>query len=131
MGMDVFGRDPSDKTGNYFRASIWSWAPLYEQIVALCRDLFDEDVLDGMAYNQGAGPKDQETCTRMAERFESALTIHQDGFTVPDETTRVTEDGRFVSPEEIARNPKLKKTCREHVQEWIEFLRHCGGFEVW
>ena len=84
----------------------------------------------------GAGPDDQDTCTQMAERFESALTVHQNGFAVPDETIRVTEDGRFVSPEEVARNPNLKtyspySICREHVKEWIGFLRHCGGFEVW
>jgi hypothetical protein len=136
MGMDVFGRNPSAEYGQYFRASIWSWRPLYEQIVALCDDLLDKEVLSGMAYNEGAGPEDQETCTRMAERFESALAVYQDGFIVPDESVRVNEKGRFVSPEEIARNPNLKtyspyRTNREHVQVWITFLRHCGGFEVW
>jgi hypothetical protein len=136
MGMDVFGRNPSAEAGTYFRASIWSWPPLYDQIVTLCEDLFDTEVLYRMAFNEGAGPEDQETCTRMAQRFESALAIYQDGFFVPDESIRVTEDGFVVSPEEIARTPNLKthspyRTSREHVQEWISFLRHCGGFEVW
>ena len=136
MGMDVYGRNPSDESGHYFRASIWSWGPLYQQIVNRCADLLDTDVLIAMAYNDGAGPDDQDTCTRMAERFESALVVHQDGFTAPAELTRVTEEGRIVSREEIARNPHLKtyspySICREHVREWITFLRHCGGFEVW
>ena len=25
MGMDVYGRKPKNKTGEYFRANIWSW----------------------------------------------------------------------------------------------------------
>jgi hypothetical protein len=136
MGMDVYGRNPSEECGEYFRACIWSWAPLYEQVGLLCADLLDSEVLMSMAYNDGAGPDDQDTCSRMAERFESALAIHQDGFTLPAESVRVTEEGRVVSQEEIARNPTLKtyspyKIRREHVQEWIRFLRHCGGFEVW
>jgi hypothetical protein len=136
MGMDVFGKNPSDESGEYFRASIWNWAPLYDQVVALCRDLLDEEVLYRMAFNEGAGPDDQATCTQMAKRFENALAIHQDGFTIPDKTIRVTVEGRFVRPEEIAQNPGIRtyspySICREHVQEWIGFLTHCGGFEVW
>lgn len=136
MGMDVYGKNPSEESGHYFRASIWSWGPLYEQIVALCADLLDDNVLTAMEYNDGAGPDDQETCTRMANRFESALVAHQDGCTVPAASLQVTEKGRFVSREELARNPDLRacspySISGEHVREWIGFLRHCGGFEVW
>ena len=49
---------------------------------------------------------------------------------------RVTEDGRFVFEEEIAENPDIETHTPyhvedEHLKEWIEFLRYCGGFEVW
>jgi hypothetical protein len=48
----------------------------------------------------------------------------------------VTPDGRFVSDEELADNPGLETVSPyavddEHLKEWVEFLRHCGGFEVW
>jgi hypothetical protein len=30
MGMDVIGNNPTSKTGDYFRANIWYWHPLWE-----------------------------------------------------------------------------------------------------
>lgn len=136
MGMDVYGKNPSDECGHYFRACIWSWGPLYEQIAALCADLFDEEVLTAMAFNDGAGPDDQETCIQMANRFEEALAANPDGFTLPAQSLVVTEEGRLVSRAELDRNPELKTRSPYlidggHVREWIGFLRHCGGFEVW
>lgn len=136
MGMDVFGRNPSDEAGRYFRASIWSWPPLHEQICRLCGDLLNDEVLYRIGFNEGAGPKDQATCTLMADRIESALLSQPSGFTSSVETELVTEDGYVISREDFARNPNLKVRPRfrirgEHVQEWIAFLRHCGGFEVW
>jgi hypothetical protein len=49
---------------------------------------------------------------------------------------RVTTDGRFVSEQEQASQPNLETVSPyqvddEHLKEWVEFLRHCGGFEVW
>lgn len=38
MGMDVFGRAPTSKTGEYFRNSIWYWIPLAD----VCRSLAPE-----------------------------------------------------------------------------------------
>ena len=65
MGMDVYGKDPSSECGQYFRANIWSWRPILDQIVATCRDLVDDELLEAMAYNDGAGPDDQVTADQM------------------------------------------------------------------
>jgi hypothetical protein len=121
--------------GQYFRANIWSWRPIHQQIGELCSDLLDEDLLVELGLNQGAGPDDQETCDEMANRFERALVTHQDGLQLESDI-RVDESGRLLSEEDLKRNPELKTyspyvTEREHVMEWIEFLRHCGGFAVW
>jgi hypothetical protein len=35
MGMDVFGKNPKNKTGEYFRRNVWGWRPL----ATLCVDL--------------------------------------------------------------------------------------------
>lgn len=32
MGMDVFGRNPKSKKGEYFRANVWYWRPLWTMI---------------------------------------------------------------------------------------------------
>lgn len=135
MGMDVWGRNPSSPAGRYFRANIWSWRPIHALCFELGSDLLDDETLARMAVNVGAGPTDQETCTQLAERFDQWLEHHAGGHQV-DLGLRVTADGRFVSPEELARQPDLEtvspyRVDDEHLREWVGFLRHCGGLEVW
>jgi hypothetical protein len=133
--MDVCGRNPSSAAGEYFRANVWAWRPIHALVIELCSDLLDEGTLGRMAFNDGAGPQDQGTCTEMANRFERWMERHTEGYGLESDL-RVTEDGRFVSAEERARNPDLETASPygvgdEHLKEWVEFLRHCGGFEVW
>ena len=134
MGMDVSGRKPRSKAGEYFRANVWSWHPIHALIEELCSDLLDEKTMRALGFNDGAGPKDQKTCTEMARRFENWMEHHADGHTVESDL-RVTKEGRVVSEEELAANPDLETVSPyvvrdEHLKEWIEFLRNCGGFRV-
>ena len=136
MGMDVSGRNPGSPAGKYFRANVWSWRPIHALIVELCSDLLDEEMLDSMAFNAGAGPTDQTTCTEMAKRFDLWMEHHVQGLSLEVPDVRVAEDGRFMTEEEIIENPDLEtytpyEVEDEHLKEWIDFLRHCGGFEVW
>ena len=135
MGMDVWGRNPSSPKGRYFRANVWSWRPIHALCVELGRDLFDDETLRGMSFNIGAGPTDQEASTKLADRFDQWLEHHADGFQV-DLGLRVTPEGRFVPEQDRAKEPDLEtnspyQVADEHLKEWGEFLRHCGGFEVW
>lgn len=135
MGMDVWGRNPSSPAGKYFRANIWSWRPIHALCFELGSDLLDDETLARLAVNVGAGPTDQETCKQLAERFDQWLEQHAGGHQV-DLGLRVTPEGRFVSPEELARQTDLDTVSPyqvddEHLKEWVGFLRHCGGFEVW
>ena len=134
MGMDIYGRNPDSTAGEYFRANIWSWRPIHALIIERCSDLLDDETLETIGYNNGAGPSDQQTCTEMASRFELWMEHNVQGLELPGE--RVAEDGHFVSDEELAENPGIEprpayEVEDEHLKEWIEFLRHCGGFEVW
>ena len=38
MGMDVYGKNPTDEVGEYFRRNVWGWHPLWEMV----EDLFPE-----------------------------------------------------------------------------------------
>jgi hypothetical protein len=136
MGMDVCGRNPTSSAGEYFRANVWSWRPIHALMTELCGDLLGEELLDAMAFNDGAGPADQETCTEMAKRFDLWMEHHASGLELEGSDLRIAEDGHIVSDEELLENPDLKTRTPyevedEHLKEWIEFLRHCGGFEVW
>ena len=136
MGMDVTGRNPDSPAGEYFRANVWSWRPIHALIIELCSDLLDEATIESIGYNDGGGPGDQQTCTEMATRFELWMEHHVQGLELDLPDARVTEDGFFVTEEQLAENPGIKTRPAygvedEHLKEWIEFLRHCGGFEVW
>lgn len=135
MGMDVYGRQPTAKAGKYFRANVWSWHPIHALIRELCADLLDPKLLDQLAFNDGAGPTDQQTCTEMANRFEQWMEHHTEGHGL-ESSLRVNQEGRFITLEELDQNPDLEtkspyEVSDDHLKEWIEFLRHCGGFQVW
>jgi hypothetical protein len=135
MGMDVCGRHPTTEAGEYFRATIWSWPPIHQLMEELCSDLLDEEMLRQMCYNDGAGPEDQQTCTEMANRFDRWLEHNAEGLHLESDI-RMTPEGRLLSEQELAENPGQETLSPyqigdEHLKTWAEFLRHCGGFEVW
>lgn len=39
MGMDVYGKEPANKTGEYFRRSVWGWHPLADYVTESFPDL--------------------------------------------------------------------------------------------
>jgi hypothetical protein len=104
-------------------------------MLSLCSDLLDDETIQRMSINVGAGPPDQQTCTEMAKRFEQWMEHHTEGHGLESEL-RITKEGRFVSAEELANNQDMEtvspyEVSDEHLKAWIDFLRHCGGFEVW
>jgi hypothetical protein len=136
MGMDVFGRMPTAEEGQYFRANVWMWRPIHDLIEALCGDLINECLLCGMAFNQGAGPFDAETCRTMADRLDAWLTEHPDGHALDCDRLCARKSDRLIvacelalCPEPLTESPY--RVGREEISEFIRFLRHCGGFAVW
>ena len=39
MGMDVYGINPKTDSGDYFRANVWWWRPLWECVAYYCDDI--------------------------------------------------------------------------------------------
>ncbi len=136
MGMDVLGRDPSGARGEYFRANVWAWRPIHELIGKLCDDLLDDELHLAMGFNGGDGPEEKAVCAEMARRFEDWLSTFPDDEYVLESDCRVDESGHFVTEKEIAENPSIKhrsaySIARRHLQQWIGFLKECGGFSVY
>ena len=132
MSMDVVGRRPDSPVGEYFGASCWAWRPIHALMAELCSDFLDEELLHYMFFNDGAGPENQEICTQIADCFAKWTEHNVTGYTL---AIRVTREWRIVSEEEIKQNPELEtwspwQVQDDHLKEWIEFLRHCGGFAV-
>ena len=53
MGMDVYGKNPTSKVGEYYRQSIWGWHPLWRYV-----ELYHEQYADKVEHahsNDGDG----------------------------------------------------------------------------
>jgi hypothetical protein len=147
MGMDVYGKDASSEVGEYFRANCWSWRPIHLAIWECASDIIDADVIDQMACNDGAGLDTQDQCNELADRLEAWMQVE-----IPDEDIfqpdqyndpefQVTENGQFLGKDQTVmkdgkRVPYEGETHspyvvhKEHLEEFVGFLRQCGGFEV-
>jgi hypothetical protein len=43
MGMDVFGKAPTRKVGEYFRSNVWYWHPLWHYCEEIAPDIIPSD----------------------------------------------------------------------------------------
>ena len=139
MGMDVSGRNPKSKDGEYFRACVWSWRPIHGLMILANErgsgKLVTARTLDGMGYNDGHGLRAQRECDAMADALERLLVLSfppKAGMAVDART------GHFIK-EDSARKRLAKgdkavvspyRVHESHALEFVGFLRACGGFQV-
>jgi hypothetical protein len=148
-----------ENPGDYFRANWWSWRP-----IAMIIDIVNESKNLGIdtsffGSNDGAGPEDQETCTKLADALQEIIDNDPN---LNDEDDRihlvmgswVDLEGRFI-PQAKLEQMELElpqpgtvmyssfiapdgtimqsahSTSKWHLEKFIAFLRECGGFEIW
>lgn len=132
MGMDIYGRNPKNETGEYFRANIWSWRVIHD----LCNKAIAEHRLplktDGWGFNQGHGLRSQKDCTRLATSLEAYVKAHappENRYELPSDLHVQKGTGRFMNHP----GPHTESAYSagiDHVRDFIAFLKHCGGFEI-
>ena len=112
MGVDAIGRRPKARAGKLFMANISTWGSIHTLIVELCSDLLDDATLTSIGGSDGFGPTKQSVCTQMADRFQQWM------------------DGR---PGNELKLPRARKRAiaRNVLDEWVAFLRNCGGFKTY
>ncbi|PZE53707.1 hypothetical protein DEJ04_17325 [Curtobacterium sp. MCLR17_044] len=71
MGMDVYGKNPENETGRYFRASVWGWHPLAEYLVKVAPDLMAKVTYLHSNDRDGLGHEDS---VALATALQQALT---------------------------------------------------------
>jgi|TARA_B100000315_G_C14342828_1_gene480392 hypothetical protein len=162
MGMDVYGRKPKNKTGEYFRANVWSYRPIYWLCFVASTQhkektgdfLIPIKTFKGMEYNDGKGLRSQRKCNLLSDYlqeiteplftefpFEEECSnglkfgVDKDGEFYIDIGFYTDKEGKFLSEEEC-KDPNIEKqssyrTTKEHIQEFCDFLKDCGGFRVW
>ncbi len=137
MGMDVYGVSPRNGSGKYFRANIWSWRPIYAAMYESgCMDVVGEETFNLMASNDGRGATTAEQCEKIAIRLEQFVEGIDGDVYSPESldhpSFQVSLDGQFVDEDYEGETRSPYYTSKEHLEEFITFLRNCGeGFEVW
>ena len=53
MGMDVYGRNPTTKQGEYFRNNVWWWHPLADYCTSVAPDITAQ--CNSWHHNDGDG----------------------------------------------------------------------------
>ena len=107
----------------------------------LCSDLIDDEMFRNMQFNgEGDGPPDDKTCAELANRLERWLNStgqEPHVWEVPPFMRVSAATGKFLSedemadPEAVAQSTSPYRVSPEIVREFVDFLRHCGGFMVW
>lgn len=133
MGMDVYGNEPANSKGEYFRSSIWGW-PNITTVMEAC----GYDVPQSWYMNDGEGLTTQESCDQLADMMDGFLSEKKD-VSVPTCTAfgaQVTNMLNKDLPDDIEIDmptvdpTEVKPLNVEFVQEFITFLRACGGFRI-
>jgi len=155
MGMDVYGTKPKNETGEYFRANIWYWHPLWD-----CLDKLHPNICgkcESPHDNSGSGlnAKDSITLSKLLKKDLEDGTIQSyidqykaDLDSLPLEDCQYCDglgvrswpqdDGTLKASQCNSCNGTLKVSnfsTHYHmdydlVVEFQQFLENCGGFEI-
>jgi hypothetical protein len=157
MGMDVYGRAPEKEWGKYFRSNVWWWRPLWDYTAQIDRfyakqknanQLISEELFTSGHHNDGEGLETHEDCRELVQRLqwsidEGLLAEYQK---MIDDTIKVAKETgeKNLAPRDYPKKMYdewqtiYKKHdhndsypfSQEHVEEWIKFLKYCGGFQI-
>jgi hypothetical protein len=115
MGMDVFGKKPDSKVGEYFRNSAWWWRPLAQYCCAVAPEITGR--CTHWQTNDGDGLEVQYS-KQLAKVLRAKI--------ASGETAKWEAEYDYFH-----RNDEYKYYFSvENVQKFCDFLEHCGGFEI-
>ena len=145
MSLKMEARSQENTGQGTFSLTCWEWAPLYSLLVDYCSSLIDEDTLRKLADFGGEGPEVQDSCDLVANALELAIHIIEpersgkdsiDVFASASEELRVNEKGDQLTPEDLKDTEQFRNSVTPYristarIEEFIAFLRQCGGFRV-
>lgn len=155
MGMDVFGRNPSSKEGEYFRSSVWYWHPLWTYCQNMHPSLADKVEHGHDNSGDGLNKPDSIALAALLKRdIESGVTQKyiKDYYQAIEELplqectschgsgSVPTVDDDFNPVSKTCSNCKGEKQTKSFetyyhmdldlMKEFQQFLEHCGGFRI-
>jgi hypothetical protein len=149
MGMDVYGKNPTSVVGNYFRSNIWYWRPLWAFCCSAAPTILSKDIAEKGTVNEGHGLDAEQSALLSAKLLQAVQSgkaaQHEKDFyaylqTLPQEKCPTCPKLPALEQQDclyckgagvIAPTLKHYRFSTNDVTEFAQFLRHCGGFEIW
>ena len=137
MSVDVVGINPINKSGDYFRASIWAWHPIVSVLQQCCsaqdRAKLPDSFFQDISVNAKFGATESQ-CQLLANRLIQFLEHNVHG-AKPVEAAlspmalALAEVASSVS-ETSDRHKNQFTVTDDMLKQFVEFLQNCGGFSV-
>ena len=125
MGMDVYGINPKADNGDYFRANVWYWRPLWQCVEYFCNDILSkEDIENGKMNN--AYEYNERLAKQISDRLEEAVKnkkIHE----------FEKERNEYISNIEDKQDREFYSSYKFDVDFVMDFAKFCeqsGGFSI-
>jgi benzoyl-CoA reductase/2-hydroxyglutaryl-CoA dehydratase subunit BcrC/BadD/HgdB len=148
----------NENPGDYFRSNWWGWRPILMLCEYVNEEYELNFDFTKWGFNDGAGFDNQEDCDKLANALIDIIKTATEMEEAEDTIyvnlgSWVGIDGKFVNPdinEELNKEYEIGEILYgsvimddgmvvqpshsaplRHVQNFIKFLRECGGFEIW
>lgn len=127
MGMDISGKNPINKKGEYIRFGAFSWPNYINFAELVAPEQFS--LIEYPYTNDGSG-LDAENAKIMGEKILKAINSPIGVEYIESIPERATSFSLSINGGIEASN--YRKLCEpERLIEFGEFLINCGGFEIW
>ena len=155
MGMDVMGMDASTERGSYFRNNVWWWRPLSGYIECVAPQIYAKCKHWGFNDGDGLGVADSVELAKIlqaeldsgrCEKFEKDYQTDLESMD-KEPCTICAGTGRRAEIPKTGAGGIHCNGCdgegkvlpwathypfsAENVQEFVDFLKECGGFQIW
>lgn len=138
MGYDLYGLNPRNPAGEYFRSNIWTW-PMFHSLIEETQVL-GEEALEAICYNDGYEITNQEAIAigygisdiingTDDDAIYAAINARESAMQMADVANQLVAalTGKEVEPtrgsDEFVNKP--------YIQEFIDFCLASGGFGVY
>jgi len=157
---DTLDKWQEENPGYYFRSSWWGWRPIHELCYTVSKKYKLRINTTGWGENSGYGLRSPKKCEELANAFEEHINTHlTEEFKDDDDRVYLcmgswcTGEGKFLSQEvetkldeqypfgTILFNGVVLEdgtvaypshgSSLKHIKNWINFLRECGGFQIY
>jgi hypothetical protein len=150
MGMDLNGKKPKNKTGEYFRNNCWWWRPLWDYCCIVSEEARsvkygysnDGDGLNSVRSRKLAATLLGQIENGAVKRYEKERQARLNA--LPDEeckfchgtgkrTDMVVVNGcnACLGTGKVRPFEDMYGFSEENVKDFARFLQNCGGFEIW